>query len=118
MCARKNNECGTPSGAYQEAMDVLMERVMPSEQQSAEWSVNGTKGPFGLLQTHLPGDTYERKRMLTIVRNLYNCRKRLIGRNQIRTVYADMGACVQPRVKDVILSIVATENDPQFTFLS
>ena len=76
-----------PVAAEAVALDMIMQRAMPSELQSAEWGVRGTKSPFGRLKSALPADASLRRTMLTITTHLYNLRVRTIGRNQIRSVY-------------------------------
>lgn len=64
---------------------------MPSERQSAEWGVRAIKGPFGRLKLPLSPDALKRERLLRICVHLFNLRTRLVGLNQIRTVYANVG---------------------------
>jgi len=91
--ARKSNEFsgrnGVPSNAFLAATEVMLERAMPSERQSAEWGIRSIKGPFKRITVALPNNSYHRKRTLTLVCHLYNYRVRRVGLNQIRTVYAD-----------------------------
>jgi len=98
--ARKANEFsgqhGVPHNEFLAATEVLLERAMPSERQSAEWGIRAIKGPFKRVTVALPNSAYDRKRLLTIVSHLYNYRVRAVGRNQIRTVYANDASTSQP----------------------
>ena len=86
---RKTNETNnTPESAALAAVDVILQRVMPSERQSAEWGVRALKGPFQRLKTPLPADAGKRLRLLRICCHLYNFRVRYVGLNQIRSTYA------------------------------
>jgi len=93
--ARKVNEMGTAGGvgqdAYIAATEMLLDRAMPSERQSAEWGVRAIKGPFKRVTVPLPADAYTRYRLLVLVTHLYNFRVRCVGLNQIRTVYSNEG---------------------------
>lgn len=92
---------GVPHGAYLEAFEILVDRAMPSEPQAVEWGVNAIKSPFKRLNTNLPADVYNRKRLLSIVCHLYNFRVRYIGLNQLRTVYGSVGDLLQPWVTEL-----------------
>jgi len=100
--SRKVNEiprAGTVTEtAYRAAIDLLLDRAMPSERQSAEWGVRAIKGPFKRLTVPLPCDAYKRLRIILLCAHIYNYRTRLVGLNQIRTVYANDGDGVQPWV--------------------
>ena len=89
--ARKVNEMGkssdTPNCTYLAAVDVLLERAIPSERQSVEWGVRSIKGPFKRLSVPLLADSYNRYRVVVLCAHLFNFRTRFVGRNQIRTVY-------------------------------
>lgn len=71
-----------PRGAYMEALEILVDRAMPSERQAAEWGVNAAKSPFKGLDTNLPADVYNRKHLFSIICHLYNFRVRYVGLNQ------------------------------------
>eukprot|EP00171_Calliarthron_tuberculosum_P001424 IDg1424t1 len=61
--ARKTNEMGTTattSSAWGAAIELLLDRTLPSERQSAEWGIRAMKGPFERLTVPLP--TNSRKR--------------------------------------------------------
>ena len=85
---RKSNETREiPESAALAAVDALLQRIMPSERQSAEWGVRALKGPFQRLKTPLPADSVKRLRLLRICCHLFNFRTRYVGLNQIRTTY-------------------------------
>lgn len=100
--ARKANESSPFSCTYLKAVDILLERAMPSERQAADWGVRSLKGPFGRLTTKLPADVYSRKSSLVLCAHLYNLRVREEGMNQIRTVYSSINAHVQPWVSELL----------------
>ncbi len=83
-------------------IDELLQKIMPSERQSAEWGVRALKGPFARLKTVLTGDAYKRMRLILICVHLFNFRTRFVGLNQIRTTYADKNDQVQPWLKPFI----------------
>ena len=86
---RKTNEVNDiPESAALAAVDLIMQRIMPSERQSAEWGVRALKGPFQRLKTPLPADSLKRLRLLRICCHLYNFRVRYVGLNQIRSTYS------------------------------
>ena len=89
--ARKANEhgdrSGVPRSSWMAAVEVMLERAMSSERQSAEWGVRALKGPFKRLTTKLPPDSWARYRLLAVSSHLYNFRVRKVGLNQIKTVY-------------------------------
>lgn len=97
---RKNNElCDVLQDMYLGALDIIMERIMPSERQSAEWGVRAIKGPFGILRHPLPPSSRKRFVLLQMYTHLLKLRTREVGLNQIRTVYVDEGENVQPWVR-------------------
>jgi len=106
--ARKSNEYsgqnGVPQNAFLAATEVMLERAMPSERQSAEWGIRSIKGPFKRVTVALPENSYQRKRLLTLVCHLYNYRVRAVGLNQIRTVYADDASTSQPWLEDFLFN--------------
>ena len=106
--ARKVNEMGSASGvpesAFLAAVDLLLDRAMPSERQSAEWGVRAVKGPFKRITVPLPSSAYTRFRIISTVAHLYNFRTRMVGLNQIQTVYADRGTNVQQWVREEFLA--------------
>lgn len=80
-------------------VDAVLQRVMPSERQSAEWGIRAMKAPFGRLRLPLPADSTLRLRLLEVCVHLYNLRVRVIGLNQIRTVYGNPGDDQQPWIE-------------------
>ena len=87
--ARKTNETSDiPYSATLAAVDVLLQRAMPSERQSAEWGVRAFKGPFARLKIPLSPDSYKRYRLIRICCHLFNFRTRYVGLNHVRTSYA------------------------------
>ena len=68
-------------------VDILVQRAMPSELQSAEWDLRAIKAPFQRLKTPLPANSRKRLRLLRICCHLFNFRTRYVGLNQIRTTY-------------------------------
>lgn len=95
--ARKSNEV-TEMFESEElaAIDIILQRVMPSERQAAEWGVRALKAPFGILRLPLSPDSEYRGRLLQLCAHLLNMRTRLVGLNQIRTVYASPEEVCQP----------------------
>lgn len=61
-----------PRSAHVEAVELLLDKTMTSERQSAEFGVNAVKGPFKRLNAWIPADDYERKRILLGFARLYN----------------------------------------------
>lgn len=85
---RVNETNDIPAAAAVAAVDILQQREMPSERQSAEWGIHGVKQPFGRYKRALPSDSSRRLTLLTISCHDYQMRVRLICRNQIRTFYS------------------------------
>lgn len=100
--SRKTNETSDiPKDAVLAAVDIIMQRVMPSERQSAEWGIRSLKGPFGILRLPLPSFSRKRYKLLCTCARLLNLRTRLVGLNQIRTVYANGTTDTQPWVQRI-----------------
>lgn len=94
---RKNNEAGDiDDGAVLGALDIITQRYMPSERQSAEWGIRTIKDPFGILRKSLPADARKRFVLLSTCAHLLNLRTRMVRLNQTRTVYASKAEKVQP----------------------
>lgn len=101
--ARKNNETGEiPTDAVLAAVDIIMQRVMPSERQSAEWGIRAMKAPFGILRLPLSPSSRKRYKLLCTCTRLLNVRTRVVGLNQIKTVYANDGDDTQPWVRRLV----------------
>ena len=95
--SRKANEAqDIPESAELCAVDLLLQRIMPSETQSAEWGIRALKGPFARLKVPLPADAAKRSRLIRICCHLLNLRTRFVGLNQIRSTYAGPEALSQP----------------------
>ena len=74
---------------HEEIIDNLaVKREATSMRQSAEWGMRGVHASFPRLKDTLPyEERSERRMILTCLMLLYNCRARLVGINQIRSVY-------------------------------
>lgn len=97
---RKTNELqGIPNSIELAAVDTILQRIMPSERQSAEWGVRAIKGPFARLKRPLSPDSLKRERLLRICTHLFNLRTRHVGLNQIRSVYANTNEKLDPWLK-------------------
>lgn len=88
--------------AYLAAIDCVLQRIMPSESQFAEWGVATLKGPFKRLTVNLPSDSYKRFRIIACCVHLMNFRTRTVGLNQIKSTYDCYGTIVQPWVQAMI----------------
>lgn len=104
--ARKANEHGARSGAprsmWLSTIDILLQRALPSERQSAEWGVRALKGPFGKLTTTLAAEAEKRKLIIACCAHLYNLRTRKVELNQLRTVYSGRDTNVQPWITELL----------------
>jgi hypothetical protein len=68
--------------------DIAKRREATSMRQSAEWGMRAVQSSFPRIKDTLPYEEYgERKRIMTSLLLLFNLRARLVGINQIRTVY-------------------------------
>lgn len=86
---RKNNEMNSiPEIAQLAAVDLILQRILQSERQSAERGLRTLRAAFGCLRLLLTLDSSKRKRLLAICVCLLNARTRLIGLNHITTTYA------------------------------
>lgn len=98
--ARKSGETREiPISASLAAIDLVLQRVLPSERQSAEWGIRCLKGPFGRLRLPLSAVATRRGRLLRVCVHLLNLRTRVVGLNQIRTTYASAGVDTAPWTK-------------------
>eukprot|EP00171_Calliarthron_tuberculosum_P005428 IDg5428t1 len=87
--ARKQNETvDIPESPELAAVDLVLQRVLPSERQSAEWGIRALKGPFERMRLPLSAVSTRRGRLLRVCVHLLNMRTRLIGLSQIRTTYS------------------------------
>jgi hypothetical protein len=68
--------------------DIAVKRAATSMRQSAEWGMRAVQASFPRLKDTLPyEENGERRMILTCLFLLYNCRARLVGINQIASVY-------------------------------
>lgn len=93
---RKVNERCDVMSEEMAAIDIILQRVLPSERQSAEWGIRAFKAPFGLLRLPMSADSEKRRTILLVCCHLLNLRTRRVGLNQIRTVYKDKDDVCQP----------------------
>lgn len=85
-----------PVSAEMEEIDRIMQQIMPSERQSAEWGIGCIKRAFGFLNLPMSHDSMKRRNVLTACVRLLNIRTRLVGLSQIRTVYGAIEGGAQP----------------------
>lgn len=68
--------------------DIAVKRATTLMRQSAEWGMRAVQASFPRLKDTLPyEENGERRMILTCLFLLYNCRARLVGINQIASVY-------------------------------
>lgn len=91
-----------PCSELMSAIDDILQSVMPSERQSAEWGVRALKAPFGRLRLPLSRDSERRGRLLIVCAHLVNLRTRQVGLSQIRTTYANAGEATNPWIARLI----------------
>lgn len=97
MRSRKSNETSSiPATLELVAADTILQRVMPSERQSAEWGVISIKSVFARLKRPLTAYSLKRLRLIRCCIHLVNLRTRYVGLNQIRTTYSNPGGDSQP----------------------
>lgn len=78
---------------------VAFDRELLSYRQTAEWGNRALQGAFGRLRVPLEISNAERRgELLEICSRLHNVRTRLVGTNQIRTVYMP---CWQSTPEDI-----------------
>lgn len=84
------------------AIDLIIQRVMPRETQSAECRICALKAPFGILR--LPQNTCTPNRYIlrSACGRLINPRTRRIRLSHVRTVYANEGVEVQPWIQRLV----------------
>jgi hypothetical protein len=59
-----------------------------SARQAADWGMHCLQGSFGRLKMPMPADDAQFRQLLIILcAHLHNARARIVGINQIRTVY-------------------------------
>ena len=69
------------------AMQLQQHHAVTSTRQAAEWGMRILQGTFQRLHTELPYDPRLRRLILCSVLHLSNLRTRVMGINQIRTVF-------------------------------
>lgn len=74
---------GIPKSAELTAIEIILQRVMPSKRQSGESVIRAIYIPFGRLQTVLKTDGNQRKIIIELAVHLLNFRTRKMGRHQI-----------------------------------
>lgn len=58
---RKTNETSDVLSIESSALELIMQQVLPSEQQSVEWKIRAFKAPFGLLRLPMTPDSESRR---------------------------------------------------------
>lgn len=76
-----------PISAEWAAIELVLQRLYPSELRTAEWGVRGLRAPFRRLSTTLLSDSGKRGRRLSIACHFANYRTRNTGCSQIRSLY-------------------------------
>ncbi|TDL21495.1 hypothetical protein BD410DRAFT_749630 [Rickenella mellea] len=77
-----------PADAAERDARMRYDRQLLSYRQTAEWGMRAIQGSFGRLRVPLPiEDAAARGDLLEICMRLHNVRTRLVGINQIRSVY-------------------------------
>jgi DDE superfamily endonuclease len=69
---------------------MALDRQLLSYHQTAEWGMRALQGGFGRL--HVPLSVYAEARfwLLCVITRAFNLRVRMVGINQIRTIYCDI----------------------------
>lgn len=94
MRERKPNETAEiPKSKEMYAINLFLQRMMPSVRQSAKWGVRALKSSFGGFRLPLLADSYVQWRILELDYFLLNLRTRAIGLHQTKTTYADKYIC-------------------------
>ena len=68
-------------------MQLNQHHAITSTRQAAEWGMRVLQGSFQRLHTILPSDPHMRRIIITCCLHLCNLRTRVMGINQIRTVF-------------------------------
>jgi hypothetical protein len=92
-----------------------MQNELKSIRQSAEWGNRAVKGPFGRLRTRLTRNTGKRALIIRLCFLLHNYRTRLVGLNQIRTVFQDPNAHLEEFMPAVDMAFNST-HDSSWTY--
>lgn len=69
--------------------EIQLHKAITSVRQAAEWGMRALKGAFARLKTPLSYNDNFRRCIIHCCVRLYNLRTRLVGINQIRTVYSE-----------------------------
>lgn len=97
--ARKSNEVDDGCKSVELcAIDLILQKVMPSERQSAECGICAVKAPFGRLGLPLSSNSETKNTILTVCVNLLNVRTTRVVLSQIRTTYFGDGELCQPLI--------------------
>lgn len=98
--ARKFNKTGDlPTSAALTAIDLIMQRVLPSEQQSAERGFRSLKGTFGMIRLPLTVVVTRCGCLPCDLIHLLNLRTRVVCLRQIRNTYSSAGVDMAPWIK-------------------
>ena len=90
-----------------QAVDKVLQSVMPRIRQSAEWGVRSFKAPFGRLRLALPQDSVHSGLILCACAQLLNMRTRTVGLNEVRTTFSQEGDVSAPWFKRYLLESIA-----------
>jgi hypothetical protein len=71
---------------------IALHRIITFNRQSAEWGNGSVCRTFARLRLPLTYDVQKRKQLLGVSFRLFNVRARIVGINQIQTVYAQARA--------------------------
>lgn len=93
---RKSNESCDFQSVEMSAVHLIMQMVLSSKRQSAEWWVHAFKAPFGLLQLPLSTDSETRRRILLVCAYSRKFQTRRVGLNQIQIFYSKANEVCQP----------------------
>lgn len=82
------NDCKLPTNPAEHALVIKRNTQHVSVRQPAEWGMRALQGSFGRLRVPMPCDDKEyRKYLLEACSRVHQLRVRLLGINQIKTVY-------------------------------
>lgn len=79
QCRMSNENASIPNDAVLAAIDLILQRFIPSEQRSADWGTRALKAPFSMLGLPLPALSHKRYRLLSVFIRLLNLRTRMMG---------------------------------------
>jgi hypothetical protein len=69
---------------------MALDCQLSSYRQTAEWGMRALQGGFGRLRVPLSVNAEARFRLLRVISRAFNLRVRMVGINQIRTVYCNI----------------------------